>query len=84
MDNRIERDLRLLKGYAIVTTVVMTVLCLAAFSGRGEKLRVDEIQGQRAKFDVVDAERVNIVEPNGLYRLVISSGARGARSATRS
>jgi hypothetical protein len=76
MDNRIERDLRLLKGYAIVTTVVMAVLSLAAFSGRGEQLRVNEIEGQRAKFDVVDAERVNIVEPNGLYRLVLSSGAR--------
>ena len=76
MDDRIQRDLRFLKGYALFTTVMMAVLFLSAFSNRRETLHVSEIVGQRAKFDVVDAERVNIIEPNGLLRLSLSNGPR--------
>ena len=76
MDDRIQRDLRFLKGYALFSTVMMAVLFLSAFSNRRETLHVSEIVGQRAKFDVVDAERVNIIEPNGLLRLSLSNGPR--------
>ena len=76
MDDRIHRDLRLLKGYALFSTCMMAVLFLTAFNTRRETLRVGEITGQRAKFDVVDAERVNIVEPNGLLRLALTNGPR--------
>ena len=76
MDDRIQRDLRFLKGYALFSTVMMAVLFLSAFTNRRETLHVSEIVGQRAKFDVVDAERVNIIEPNGLLRLALSNGPR--------
>ena len=71
MSNRIERDLRWLKGYALFTTVILTVLSLAAFSERR-----GEVVGTHATFDVVDAERVNIREPNGNLRLSLSNGPR--------
>jgi len=71
MSNNIEHDLKLLKLYALFTTVVMAVLGLAAFTnGRGE------VVGSHAKFDVVDAERVNIREPNGNLRLALTNGPR--------
>ena len=76
MTDRIQRDLRFLKGYALFSTVMMAVLFLSAFTNRRETLHVSEIVGQRAKFDVVDAERVNIIEPNGLLRLALSNGPR--------
>ena len=71
MSSNVERDLRLLKLYAAFTTVVMAVLGLAAFTNRGT-----EVVGTHAKFDVVDAERVNIREPNGNLRLALSNGPR--------
>lgn len=71
MSNTIERDLKLLKMYAVFTTVVMAVLGLAAFKNSGI-----EAIGTHAKFDVVDAQRVNIREPNGNLRLALTNGPR--------
>jgi hypothetical protein len=76
VDDRIRRDVRFLKGYAMLSTVMMAVLFLGAFSDRREKLEVSEIRAQRAKFDVVDAERVNVIEPNGQLRLALTNGPR--------
>lgn len=66
MSQSLERDVRFLKRYAAVTTVMMVVLSLAAFTH----------QPQKAKFTEIDAERINIVEPNGMYRMVISNRPR--------
>lgn len=66
MSPSIERDVRLLKGYAAATTVMLIVLSLAAFARAPQK----------AKFSEIDAERINIVEPNGMYRMVISNRPR--------
>ena len=66
MSPSIERDVRLLKGYAAATTVMLIVLSLAAFARAPQK----------AKFTEIDAERINIVEPNGMYRMVISNRPR--------
>ncbi|HSQ29508.1 MAG TPA: hypothetical protein VLN49_06655 [Gemmatimonadaceae bacterium] len=66
MSPSIERDVRFLKGYAAVTTVMLAVLSLAAFARAPQK----------AKFTEIDAERINIVEPNGMYRMVISNRPR--------
>lgn len=66
MSPSIERDVRFLKGYAAVTTAMLVVLSLAAFARAPQK----------AKFTEIDAERINIVEPNGMYRMVISNRPR--------
>jgi len=67
MDERqIRRELRLLKGYALVTTVMLSVLILGAFR-RSER---------REKFTEIDVERINVVEPDGKYRMVISNRPR--------
>jgi hypothetical protein len=66
MDPQVRRELRLLKGYALATTALLGVLTLAAFKKNPDKV----------KFTEIDVERINIVEPNGHYRLVISNRPR--------
>ena len=67
MDSHIQRDLRFLKGYALVTTVVMLVSLLAAFRPQA---------AQKTRFDEIDVQRINIIEPNGTIRMVLSNAAR--------
>jgi hypothetical protein len=71
---RIEKELRLLKLYAVVMTALMAVLVLSAFmqSGQGSQAA----QGQKAKFTEIDVERINVLEPDGHYRMVISNRVR--------
>jgi hypothetical protein len=66
MDDQIRRELRLLKGYAVVVTMILGTLFIAAFkqSARNEK------------FTEIDVERINIVEPDGKLRMVISNRPR--------
>jgi hypothetical protein len=73
---RIERDLRVLKLYAGGMTLVVAVLSLAAFTRHGAPTEVGEIHGTKAKFDVIDVERINVIEPDGKYRLVLSNRPR--------
>jgi hypothetical protein len=61
----LEQSVRLLRGYAIVSTAVLGVVALAAFR-----------QPRVAKFDQIDVERINVVEPDGKYRMVISNRPR--------
>ena len=72
---RIERDVRFLKLYAGAMTLVVGVMSVAAFT-RTAPTNVGEIRGTKAKFDVIDVERINVREPNGNYRLVISNRPR--------
>jgi hypothetical protein len=72
---RIERDLRMLKLYAGAMTLVVGVLSLAAFT-RHAPTQVGEIRGTKAKFDVIDVERINVLEPDGKYRLILSNRPR--------
>ncbi|MGQ0764629.1 MAG: hypothetical protein ACT4OZ_03075 [Gemmatimonadota bacterium] len=64
MDNQIRRELRLLKGYALFTTVILGVLATSAF------------RQQKQRFAEIDVERINIVEPDGKLRMVISNRPR--------
>src|SRR5687768_10413978 len=64
MNDRILRDLRLLKAYALVTTVGFAWLLVSAF------------QEQKQRFTEIDVERINIVEPDGKLRMVISNRPR--------
>ncbi|HJQ19222.1 MAG TPA: hypothetical protein VJ867_02665 [Gemmatimonadaceae bacterium] len=63
----IERDVLMLKRYAVVSSVLLIVASVAAFR-RGEP--------QKARFTEIDVERINVVEPDGKYRLVISNRPR--------
>jgi hypothetical protein len=64
MDARLARDIRLLKGYAVFTTLALIVLFLTAFQSE-----------RKPKFGEIDAERINIVEPDGRIDMVITDKA---------
>src|ERR1043166_6821772 len=67
MTQQLERDVRFLKRYAIVTTAMMVVGCAAAFRHSA---------ADHPKFTEIDVERINIMEPDGKYRMVISNRPR--------
>src|SRR6267142_1353736 len=66
METRLEREVRCLKIYATVATLVCAVFVLSAFA----------LQGKKQKFEEIDVERINIVEKDGKLRMVISNEAR--------
>lgn len=66
MDNHVRRELKLLKVYAVIVTVLLGTLSLAAF----------RLGTQKVKFTEIDVERINIVEPDGKLRMVISNRPR--------
>jgi hypothetical protein len=66
MSAQLERDVRWLKAYAGITTIALLVLGTSAFLQAPAKQRFKEI----------DVERINVLEPNGNYRMVISNRAR--------
>ena len=72
MDDRrldqLARELRALKLYAAASTCVMLVLSLAAFR-RGQP-------SAPTRFTEIDVERINVVEPDGKLRMVISNKPR--------
>jgi hypothetical protein len=58
--------MRLLKLYVFAAASLLIVFTLAAFQN----------QTQRTRFEVIDVERVNIVEKDGKVRIVLSNKAR--------
>jgi len=66
MSNDLSGDVRFLKRYAILSTLAFAVLSVAAFRQ----------QGQKAKFEEIDVERINVVEPDGKLRMVLSNRPR--------
>ncbi len=60
---KIEKQLRLLQLYTAGLTAVFLVMLVSGFQDRHQK------------FDVIDVERINVVEPNGTLRLAISNNA---------
>ena len=63
--NKIERDLRFLKVYAGISTLVCAILFGLVFKTTNSK-----------RFDEIDVERINIVEADGKLRLVLSNKTR--------
>lgn len=63
---KLQRDVRLLKAYAIIATLLLGVLAFAGFSQANQK----------TKFTEIDVERINIVEKDGKLKMVISNGER--------
>lgn len=66
METKLEREVRFLKIYAVITTLFCAVFLLSAFA----------IQNQKQKFEEIDVERINIVEKDGKLRMVISNEQR--------
>lgn len=66
MDTSLANDVRFLKRYAIVSSIVGAVLALSAFRQAAKP----------ARFEEIDVERINIVEADGKLRMVISNQAR--------
>lgn len=65
METKIEKEVRYLKIYAVLSTLFFAVLLLTAFTAGGNK-----------KFEEIDVERINIVEKDGKLKMVISNKAR--------
>lgn len=63
---RLEKEISFLKVYAIAATLVCVVLIVSAFT----------LQSRKQKFEEIDAERINIVEPDGKLKMVISNNER--------
>lgn len=63
---KLQRDVRLLKAYALIVTLLLGILSFAGFNQANQKNRFAEI----------DVERINIVEKDGKLRMVISNSER--------
>jgi hypothetical protein len=66
VESKLKREVRLLKIYAVVVTLVVAVVIVAGFTWQSGKQRFGEI----------DVERINIVEKNGKLDMVISNQER--------
>jgi hypothetical protein len=66
MESKLAKEVRFLKVYAIVATLVCVVIIASAFTP----------QSGKQKFAEIDVERINIVEKDGKLKMVISNEAR--------
>jgi hypothetical protein len=66
METRLEKEVRFLKAYAFVATLVCAVFLLSAFT----------LQNRKQKFEEIDVERLNIVEKDGKLRFVFTNEER--------
>jgi hypothetical protein len=67
MSDQLARDVRFLKRYAIVSTLLFVATAVVAFR---------RPMPAHEKFTEIDVERINVVEPDGHYRMVISNRPR--------
>ncbi len=66
MNESLRRELRLLKLYALISSVMLVTMLLGGYR-----------QGaQKQHFTEIDVERINIVEPDGKLRMVIANRPR--------
>ena len=66
MDTKLQRDVRFLKAYSLILTLLLAVIAFSAI-GRAD---------QKNRFEEIDVERINIVEKDGKLKLVISNSGR--------
>ncbi len=66
MDAKIHRELQFLKAYALVSSLLFGVLIFLAAQGASKA---------KTKFDEIEVQRINIVEPDGKLRLTVSNNA---------
>src|SRR5690349_18147562 len=63
---KLERDVRALKAYSFVVTLLLGVIAFTGFIQANQKTRFTEI----------DVERINIIEKDGRLTMVLSNGER--------
>lgn len=61
----LNRQIRFLQAYAVVSTVLIGAALWAAFTNRAG-----------TRFQEIDVERINLVEPDGTLRMLITSAGR--------
>ena len=66
MESKLEREVRVLKAYALVATFLCAAFVLSAFA----------LQGGKQKFEEIEVERINVIEKDGQVKLVISNKDR--------
>ena len=64
--NKLVRDVRFLKMYAIISTALFVFIITTSFYS----------MNKRPRFQEIDVERINVVEKNGQVRMVISNQGR--------
>jgi hypothetical protein len=65
MDTKIDRELRVLKAYAVVSSSLIIALFVMGAANEHKK----------EKLDVIDVQGINVIEPDGTLRMVISNQA---------
>ena len=66
MEDKLLKEIRFLKMYAIVLTLILTVIVISGFTQAGQKPR----------FDTLEVGRINVVEKDGTLKMVISNKER--------
>jgi hypothetical protein len=66
METKLQRDMRFLKAYSIVITLLLGMVAFSSISQANQK----------HKFEEIDVERINIVEKDGKLKLAISNKER--------
>jgi len=66
MESKLEKEVRCLKIYAAMATLIYAVCLFSAFA----------LQGKKQKFEEIDVERITIVERDGKLKMVISNSER--------
>ncbi len=61
-----QRELRLWRIYGAVSTLALVVIAVSGFT----------VARQKASFGTIDVQRINVVEPDGTLRMVISDKGR--------
>ena len=76
MRRTLRSELRFLRIYAITSSIVLVVLCTAAFRLPPPAAANAEQPSTTPKFDEITVGRINVVDANGTLRLVISNKDR--------
>jgi hypothetical protein len=66
METKLEKEVRFLKAYTVISTLVFMVLAFAAF----------QKSNQKTKFEELDVERLNIIEKDGKLKVVLANQAK--------
>jgi hypothetical protein len=67
METKLLRDVRLLKAYSLLITILLAVVAFTSMTHADQK---------NNKFEEIDVERINVVEKDGKLKLVISNSER--------
>lgn len=69
MHSKLERDVRILKAYAVITSLAFAVLFLMGLARQDAK-------EDKTKFTEIEVERINVVDKNGQLVLVVANRDR--------